>query len=157
MKGAHRKTKKCITLSLPFILAFSFFALIGCDRKSGSGNPDAKQALRAVEVTAVTIAPKTIPVTFEAVGQTAGSREVEVRARVGGILLRRFYDEGEFVKQGTLLFKIDPAPYQATLNRLKGILEQEEAQLDKAVRDEARLKPLVASNAVKIGRASCRE
>jgi hypothetical protein len=85
----------------------------------------------------VTIEPKTISLTFKAVGQTQGSREVEVRARVGRILLRRFYTEGAFVKQGTLLFKIDPvkidpAPYQAALNRLKGGLEQEEARLEKA-------------------------
>jgi membrane fusion protein, multidrug efflux system len=99
-------------------------------------------------VTAITIEPRTLPVTFEAVGQTEGSREVEVRSRVGGILLRRFYTEGSWVKRGTPLFKIDPAPYEAALNKLTGTLAQEEAQLDKAKRDEARLKPLFAENAV---------
>jgi membrane fusion protein (multidrug efflux system) len=84
----------------------------------------------------VTISPKTLPVKFEAVGQTEGSREVEVRDRVGGILLRRYYSAGTVVKQGTLLFKIDPAPYQVALNKVKRILEQEEAQLEKAKRDE---------------------
>jgi membrane fusion protein, multidrug efflux system len=52
------------------------------------------------------------------------------------------------VKRGTLLFKIDPAPYEATLNKLKGTLAQEEAQFEKAKRDQARLKP---SSARKIG------
>jgi membrane fusion protein (multidrug efflux system) len=122
-------------------------ALAGCGRQ-GESQGNNKQQAQPAEVTVLTVAPKTIPVTFEAVGQTEGSREVEVRARVGGILLRRFYNEGEFVKQGTLLYKIDPAPYQAALDRLKGALAQEEAQLDKATRDEARLKPLFAENAV---------
>jgi multidrug efflux pump subunit AcrA (membrane-fusion protein) len=62
--------------------------------------------------------------------------------------LRRFYTEGSWVKRGTPLFKIDPAPYEAALNKLTGTLAQEEAQLDKAKRDEARLKPLFAENAV---------
>lgn len=148
MKGAHRKTNLRITLSLLFIAALCFAALTGCGRTSESGNPDAKKPRPAVEVTVVTVAPQTIAVTFEAIGQTEGSREVELRARVGGILLRHAYTEGSFVKEGTLLFKIDPAPYEAALNRLKGVLAQEEAQLEKATRDEARLKPLYAEKAV---------
>jgi membrane fusion protein (multidrug efflux system) len=125
-------------------------ALGGCDRDGQSGNSETAKKFEAApaEVGAVTIVPKTLPVTFEAVGQTEGSREVEVRSRVGGILLRRLYTEGSWVNRGTLLFKIDPAPYEAALNKLKGTLEQEEAQLEKAKRDEARLKPLFAENAV---------
>ena len=65
-------------------------------------------------------------------------------------MLRRYYSEGAFVKQGTLLIKIDPAPYEAALNKVKGILKQEEAQLEKAKRDEERLKPLFAENAAAI-------
>jgi multidrug efflux pump subunit AcrA (membrane-fusion protein) len=56
-------------------------------------------------------------------------------------LLRRYYSEGTVVKQGTLLFKIDPAPYQAGPNKVKGILEQEEAQLEKASVMKERLRP----------------
>jgi membrane fusion protein (multidrug efflux system) len=63
-------------------------------------------------------------------------------------LLRRYYSAGTVVKQGTLLFKIDPAPYQVALNKVKRILEQEEAQLEKAKRDEERLRPLFVENAV---------
>jgi multidrug efflux pump subunit AcrA (membrane-fusion protein) len=63
-------------------------------------------------------------------------------------LLRRDYSAGTVVKQGTLLFKIDSAPSQAALNKVKGILEQEEAQLEKAKRDERGLRPLFAENAV---------
>jgi membrane fusion protein (multidrug efflux system) len=136
---------------LAILVLLTSSILSGCDREGQSVNSAAAkktEAAPAPEVNAITIAPKTLPVTFEAVGQTEGSREVEVRARVGGILLRRFYNEGSWVKQGTALFKIDPAPYEAALNKLKGTLAQEEAQLEKAKRDEARLKPLFEENAV---------
>jgi membrane fusion protein (multidrug efflux system) len=129
------------------IIPLTSLALSGCDRQGQSGNSETaktSQAAPAAEVSAITISPKTLSITFEAVGQTEGSREVEVRSRVGGILLRRFYTEGNWVKQGTPLFKIDPEPsYQAALNKLKGTLEQEEAQLEKAKRDEARLKTFI--------------
>lgn len=65
---------------------------------------------------------KTLPVTFEAVGQTEGSREVEVRAREGGIVLRRLYTEGSWVKRGTLLFKIDSR--QSRGEEAKGEIER---------------------------------
>jgi membrane fusion protein, multidrug efflux system len=136
---------------LAILILLTSSALTGCHREGQSVNSDTAkktEAAPAAEVTAVTIEPRTLPVTFEAVGQTEGSREVEVRSRVGGILLRRFYTEGSWVKRGTPLFKIDPAPYEAALNKLKGTLAQEEAQLEKAKRDEARLKPLFEENAV---------
>ena len=140
-----------LRLALAILISLASLALSGCDRGGQRVNSDTAnqtEVAPATEVSAITIAPKTLPVTFEAVGQTEGSREVEVRARVGGILLRRFYNEGSWVKQGTALFKIDPAPYEAALNKLKGTLAQEEAQLEKAKRDEARLKPLFEENAV---------
>ena len=52
------------------------------------------------EVGVVTLAPRTLPLIYEQVGQTAGYREVEVRARVAGILLKRLYTEGQQVKEG---------------------------------------------------------
>jgi membrane fusion protein, multidrug efflux system len=140
-----------LRLLLPILISLTSVALNGCDRDGQNVKSEAgknSQVPSAAEVSVLTVEPKTLPVTFEAVGQTEGSREVEVRARVGGILLRRFYTEGSWVKRGTQLFKIDPAPYEAALNKLKGTLEQEEAQLEKAKRDEARLKPLFAENAV---------
>jgi membrane fusion protein (multidrug efflux system) len=126
---------RLLRILFTIIILFGFTTFGGCDRQDQTGNSQSvKKAESAPAVSAITIAPQTLPVTFEAVGQTEGSREVEVRARVGGILLHRFYTEGSWVKRGTQLFKIDPAPYEAALNKLKGTLEQEEAQLEKAKR-----------------------
>src|SRR5258706_15098261 len=79
------------------------------------------------EVNAVTVAPATLPVTFEYVGQTAGSREVEVRARVTGILKSRNFVEGAAVAKGQSMFTIDPAPYEAALARAEADVGAAEA------------------------------
>ena len=70
----------------------------------GKSEPPAQQAL---PVTILNVKAQNVPVFYEYVGQTAGSREIEVRARVGGILLKRTYEEGKPVQAGQLLFQID--------------------------------------------------
>ncbi len=100
------------------------------------------------EVTAVTATAEALPVTWEYVGQTAGSREVEVRARVTGILLSRNFREGERVKKGQSLFTIDPAPFQAAAARAEADVVAAQARLEQARRNAARLKPLYAEKAV---------
>jgi membrane fusion protein (multidrug efflux system) len=87
-------------------------------------------------------------VTLEYTGQTAGSREVEVRARVTGILLKRNFVEGGPVKQGQSLFTIDPAQFEAAAARAEADVAAAEARLDQAQRNAARLKPLYAEKAV---------
>jgi membrane fusion protein, multidrug efflux system len=100
------------------------------------------------EVNVATVQPRTLPVTLEYTGQTAGSREVEVRARVTGILLSRNFREGAPVKQGQSLFTIDPAPFQAALARAQADVAAAEARVEQAQRNAARLKPLYAEKAV---------
>jgi membrane fusion protein (multidrug efflux system) len=100
------------------------------------------------EVNVVTVEPRSIPVSFEYVGQTAGSREVEVRARVTGILQKRTFTEGAPVKQGQSLYTIDPAPFEAALQRAEADVAGAEARAEQAKKNAARLKPLYAENAV---------
>jgi len=99
-------------------------------------------------VSVVTVEARDVPVTYEYVAQTAGYREVEVRARVTGILLRRNYREGAVVKQGQSLFTIDPAPFRVALERAEGDLAVAEARLAQAQREADRLKPVIESRAV---------
>jgi membrane fusion protein (multidrug efflux system) len=100
------------------------------------------------EVTVELAATKTLPVTWEYTGQTAGSREVEVRARVTGILLSRNFTEGARVKKGQSLFTIDPAPFQAAAARAEADVAAARARMEQARRNVARLKPLYAEKAV---------
>ena len=85
-----------------------------------------------VPVTVVEMQPQNLPTTIELMAQTEGAKETEVRARVGGILLKRLYEEGASVKAGQPLFQIDPAPYELALAEVKAKAEQ-------TTREEARL------------------
>lgn len=100
------------------------------------------------EVTVLAVAPESLPVTYEYIGQTAGSREVEVRARVTGILLKRNFTEGAPVKKGQSLFLIDPAPFEALVARAEADVAAAEARLDQAARNAARMRALYADKAV---------
>ncbi len=135
------------TALIPFVLL-----LAACG--PGGGEPGAKGhggadgGMPASEVTVVTAEPQSLPVSWEYVGQTVGSREVEVRARVTGILLARNFKEGERVKKGQSLFTIDPKPFEAALARAAADVAAAEARYEQAKRNAARLKPLYAEKAV---------
>lgn len=98
-------------------------------------------------VTLETVTPKTVAIPYEFTGRLEGSREVDVRARVSGILLQRAYKEGFPVRQGQLLFVIDPAPYQAAEEAAEASLEEAKARLAQAEREFKRIQPLMASHA----------
>ncbi|MDN6856293.1 efflux RND transporter periplasmic adaptor subunit [Pseudomonas sp. CAN2814] len=83
-----------------------------------------------------------VPLTLEYAARTAGYREVEVRAQVSGILQRRTYEEGRPVKQGQVLFRIDPRPYQAALGQAQGSLAQAQARYRQTDRDLHRIREL---------------
>jgi membrane fusion protein (multidrug efflux system) len=102
----------------------------------------------ASEVTVITARVQSLPITPEYVGQTVGSREVEVRARVTGILLSRNFKEGERVKKGQSLFTIDPKPFEAALARSVADVAAADARYEQAKRNAARLRPLYAEKAV---------
>jgi membrane fusion protein (multidrug efflux system) len=118
----------------------------GKDGKKGGGNPFAN--MPPPEVAVITAEPKSLPQSFEYVGQTTGSREVEVRARVTGILLKRNFQEGEPVKAGQSLYEIDPAPMQAAAARAEADVVAAEARHEQARRNAVRYKPLYAEKAV---------
>jgi membrane fusion protein (multidrug efflux system) len=124
-------------------------ALAACHRNDGSEGAKAAAAPPpAVPVHTVHVAPRSVPVRFEVVGQVEGSKEVEVRARVGGILQKQDYHEGDPVRAGQVLFEIDPAQYEIAVAQARAQLAQEQAKLAQSRRDEARLKPLAADRAV---------
>ena len=102
-------------------------ALAGCDKKA----PVAAER-PPVEVTVTKVAPRDAPVSYEFVGQTQSSHQVQIRARVAGLLDRRLYAEGSMVKAGQPMFQQDPKPFQAQLDAAKGALAEQQARLQKA-------------------------
>ena len=128
---------------LPASLALSLAACgPGGDGKGGHGG------MPPAQVSVMTVEPKTLPASFEYTGQLLGSREVEVRARVTGILQARNFTEGGAVTKGQSLFTIDPAPFVAAAVRADADVAGAEARLAQAKKSAARLKPLYAEKAV---------
>ena len=118
-------------------------ALAGCGQQQQGGFQ-----MPPAQVTTMTAEPKTIPVSYEYVGQTTGSKEVEVRARVTGILEQKYFQEGAAVKQGQRLFVIDPKPLEAQAAAAEAELVRAQAQKAQADREAARLKPLAERKAI---------
>ena len=127
-------------------VAVAAATLAACEK----GNPAAAPNAAPAPVTAklLPVAPKRAAIELEAVGQVEGSKEIEVRARVGGILLKRMYNEGEMVKAGAPLFQIDPEPYQIALSQARAQLAQEKARNEQARREAERLRGLVEQKAI---------
>lgn len=121
--------------------------LAGC----GPGPSHAQQGAGGPPPAAVAVmalAAASLPMTYEYVGQTAGSRDVEVRARVSGVLLKRNFTEGGTVRKGQSLYTIDPAPFQVALNKADADVAAAEARLAQTTRTLGRLKPLWEARAV---------
>lgn len=89
-----------------------------------------------------------VPVFVEAIGETRGSSEVEVRARVEGILESVDFQEGRPVREGQPLYTIDARSLEAALAQARGSLAEAEARMARARQDVARYEPLVIRNAI---------
>jgi membrane fusion protein (multidrug efflux system) len=96
--------------------------------------PRTQAAPPVVEV--VPVEQRDVPVNGEWIGTLTGQVNADVKAQVTGYLLTRNYKEGSYVRNGQLLFEIDPRPFQAALDQAKGQLAQAQAQL---VEDQANL------------------
>ncbi|MGF6369947.1 membrane fusion protein (multidrug efflux system) [Paraburkholderia sp. RAU6.4a] len=130
---------------VPFRLisaATAAILLAACGPKQSAPPP------QTPEVGVVTLQPTTVPVVTELPGRTSAFLVAQVRARVDGIVLRREFTEGSEVKAGQRLYKIDPAPYIASLNNAKASLAKAQANLVTTTAQANRYKVLVAANAV---------
>ena len=132
-------------LSLPlFLLTSAALLLQGC-----SEAPEAEQAAMHPAAVATTIASyEDAPFTVELPATLSGSKEVEVRARVTGILESRNFDEGQTVSQGQSLFTIDLAPYQLAVESAQAALDGAKASLVQSEREVKRLAKLRADKSV---------
>lgn len=134
------------TILLPLLLALAACGSSTGDEKVGHKGPGG--GMPPAQVSVITVEPKALPANFEYTGQTLGSREVEVRARVTGILQTRNFTEGGPVTKGQSLFTIDPAPFVAAAVRAEADVAAAEARHAQARKNAARLKPLYAEKAV---------
>ena len=129
-----------------FLPASLALLLSACGPSGGGHGPGG--GMPPAQVSVITVEPKSLPAVFEYTGQTLGSREVEVRARVTGILQARNFVEGGPVTKGQSLFTIDAAPFIAVALRAEADVAGAEARLAQAAKNAARMKPLYAEKAV---------
>ena len=101
-----------------------------------------------MEVQVLEVQPRDIPLYLDMVGQTLGSVDIPIRARVDGVLEEMHFLEGRSVKQGQLLYVIDAVPYQSRVVEAEGRLAEAETSLAKAESDLNRIRPLAEMKAV---------
>lgn len=130
------------------VAGVSALVLSGCSDKSDSAASAAGGGQPAVEVGVFTVKEAPLTLTRELPGRTNAFRVAEVRARVDGIVGERLFEEGTDVKKGDVLYRIDPAPYQAELERAKASLARAEANIAASEAQVGRYKDLVARRAV---------
>ncbi|HEZ4493596.1 TPA: multidrug efflux RND transporter periplasmic adaptor subunit MtrC [Neisseria meningitidis] len=118
----------------------------GGDAAQG-GQPAGREAPAPV-VGVVTVHPQTVALTVELPGRLESLRTADVRAQVGGIIQKRLFQEGSYVRAGQPLYQIDSSTYEAGLESARAQLATAQATLAKADADLARYKPLVAAEAV---------
>ena len=142
LQAASRSSRLALSGALLAVM------MAGCGQDRSVPAHAATPAAPALPAMVLQVAPQRVPIAVEAVGQIEGSKEVEVRARVSGILLKRLYNEGDLVRSGTPMFKIDPAPYEIALAQAQAQLAQEQARNEQSRRESVRLKQLAAEKAI---------
>jgi len=134
--------KQSLYIMVP-LAGVSLALAVGCKQEAGS-----MPAQQVPQVEVITIATQRVPDEPEFIGQAEASRPVEIRPQVTGILKAVLYREGRDVKQGDRLYQIDPIPFQGAAASAKAKIAQAEARLVQAKQDLARVKPLLAEQAV---------
>jgi len=134
--------------SFTALAALIVAVLLAACEQGGANTPASNPAAAGIPAKVLQVAPQRVAIVLEAVGQVQGSKEVEVRARVSGILLKRLYNEGDFVREGSSLFQIDPVPYQIALAQANAQMAQERARQEQTRREAARLKKLAEEKAI---------
>jgi membrane fusion protein (multidrug efflux system) len=125
------------------LLAFLSVSLAGC---GDSSEQDEKTPAPHVRVETLQLQP--LAISSELSGRILAPRTAEVRARVAGVVLKRVYREGSDVKQGDVLFLIDPAPFKADHDSARATLAKAQANLYQARLQEQRYRELVDEKAV---------
>ena len=111
-----------------FITGTAIGAIVGAllAVTSHSKDQEMAQAVSPPEVEVAQVTQQDVPLSSEWIGTLEGMVNATIKAQVTGYLLKQRYTEGVFVKQGQVLFEIDPRPFQAALDQAKG--EQAKAQ-----------------------------
>ena len=134
--------------ALTSALLCSLSVLTACSDPSANAEGAAAGGMPPASVNVLTVQPQSVPLLIETPALLAGSREVEIRARVSGIVEKRNFNEGAKVEAEQSLFSLDAATFEATVNRNKAELAAAQARQTQAERTLKRLDKLRKDGAV---------
>jgi RND family efflux transporter MFP subunit len=140
----NRSSSAARAVSLQLLLATLIFSAVltaGCEKK-------AEPVQGPTPVTVVSVVQRDVPVVSDWVAVLDGFTNAQIQPQVTGYLIKQNYREGSFVKQGDILFEIDPRPFQAVLDQAKGQLAQANANLGLAVINVNRDTPVAKLHAI---------
>lgn len=140
MAAAFPSSQRLI-LTVPLLLALAACGKSGAPAAGGGAPPPPPVGVLTVQTQAVAVQT-------ELPGRVEAKRVAQVRARVNGVVLERLFREGSDVRAGQPLFRIDPAPYQATLDSAQATLLRAEAGLAQARLTAQRYAPLAEAKAI---------
>ena len=132
---------KFSSLTCPLLLG-ALLATGGCKETSKPAPPPPP------EVIVQTLAGQTTPLMVDLVAEVKAYREVDIYPRISGQLIRQSFKPGQKVKEGELLFSIDPRAYDEAIIDAQAKLAEAESVLARARQDVARYKPLLPDNAI---------
>ena len=138
LKAHHRS----LLIAFFAMLLLAFFSWACSNEKSK------KSASAPIPVTIDTVIQKTVPVQLRAIGNVQAYSTVTVKSKVGGELVQVHFTEGQDVKKGSLLFTIDPRPYEAALKQAEANLRRDIAQEKHAQEDARRYESLIQKGVV---------
>lgn len=139
------KPREWLLTAYKLLIVLLFLGLSSCGNEKGASKDVNKPP---VIVTAFIVKAQDVPISFEYVAQTQSSHLVNIQARVSGFLEKRVYTEGEMVKKGQILFLMDEKPFQTQVDAAKAAVAKQEAALENARLNLARVKPLAQLNAL---------
>jgi len=139
VKLVHQTQHVLLAMSITILLA-------ACGQQDQAAQQP--PAMPPMPVTVINVQPTSVPIQAEAVAQTEGAKEIEIRPRVGGIVMKRLFEEGAEIKAGQPMFLIDPVPYQMRVNQARAQYAQQKAHVKQTKREAARLKSLLETKSI---------
>ena len=138
--GFQDKRNPGLLISLMLFFIAIMIPVFGCGQEKAAGPPPPQ--VRAIEVKS-----QRVPIILEFVGQVESAQEVQIRARVSGLVMQKYVPGGQDVKQGQVLFQIDPDAYEMNVLDAQGQLADAQAALRQQQQNLARMTRLVAAGA----------
>jgi len=120
--------------------------IVACGKQDAA--TQAPPEMPPMPVNVIKMEATSVPISTQAVAQTEGAKEVEIRPRVGGILLKKLFEEGAPIKAGQPMFLIDPAPFKIAVDQARAQVAQQRARITQTQREATRLKGLLDTQSI---------